>query len=206
MSTLQILDRPKTVRDIAREIYSESGEPDRYKLIDDLIVMIHEYMDVEDALRELVRMATPQWNAAFRTEAWKALGRTEVERTPRAGSADDAHADFDGTEQVTANTDTKQRTAQVSPRLARYVKTINTRWANFLNQGVSGEGNRRILMADMERRDVVANIARRATSAEALKREQANWENLLDVFDRAGVERFGDLSPSEDILKLELNS
>lgn len=64
---------------IAREVYAESGQPDRYKLIDAIMTRIAP-SEREEYLRDAIRMLTPTLSASFRNAAIKTpvrSGRTE---------------------------------------------------------------------------------------------------------------------------------
>lgn len=166
------------IADIAKEVYAESDNPDRYTLINTIIGRI-DPGDYREYLADALRQLTPNFTARFRNQAMRVRGvvATQPERV-----------DYDGLEPVTPTTEPVRKFASWK------VAQSYSRWENFLEEVITIEDGTRIFLKDAVVADLLYNAGTRFKQADGLRVQGEMFERLADGLKKSGRERLGDVN------------
>lgn len=161
------------LREIAKSVFEESDNPNRYELIDDIIERVGK-RGYESALRDALRMLVPQFSTQFRLSAMKSKYAEEKSETEVI--------DYSGLEELVGG----ERIT--SPRR----HAVSQAWKNFMSQTIPTEDNHYIFLRDATVADLLFQYRTRINLMEGLRTQAEEWKRLADALQATGKSRLGE--------------
>ena len=166
------------LREIAKSVFEESDNPNRYELIDDIIARVGK-SGYESALRDALRMLVPQFSTQFRLSAMKSKYAEEKSETEVI--------DYSGLEELEELVGGERIT---SPRR----HAVSQAWKNFMSQTIPTEDNHYIFLRDATVADLLFQYRTRINLMEGLRTQAEEWKRLADALAASGKTRLGEVN------------